>query len=170
MKYHLKHTIRIPADQYYKVITSPKYDDWSRERLKLESRTVLEESDTPERLHRRVRMVTGPVSERTRSWIKKDKVVVVEDFSVDKRSGTFTWRFEPDVFRDKVKTVGTGRIIPSGPDSCVRDMEIELKISVPILGGIIERAIDKKVDEYFRKVNTALEDFYFTVWKPMQGA
>jgi hypothetical protein len=49
-------------------------------------------------------------------------------------------------------------------------MEIELKISVPILGGIIERAIDKKVDEYFRKVNTALEDFYFTVWKPMQGA
>jgi hypothetical protein len=35
MKYHLVHTLKIPAADYYKVITSPEYDQWSKEKLKM---------------------------------------------------------------------------------------------------------------------------------------
>jgi hypothetical protein len=169
MKYHLVHTLKIPAADYYKVITSPEYDQWSKEKLKMESRVVLEEEDTPYKLHRKVKMVTGPVSEKTRAWIKQDRLEIVEIFDVDKQAGTFVWIIEPGIWKDKVKGGGTGKITPAGHESCTRVLDLEVKISIPIIGGMIEKALDKKISEYFEKVNAGLEEFYLTRWKKTQA-
>jgi hypothetical protein len=159
MKYTLRHTLRIPADQYLACVTSPEYDAWAKERLKLEGRTEIERRETPDRLFRRVKMVRA-VSERSRAWIKQDSFEMIDTTDVDKRTNTFTWEIVPNVWTDKIVARAKGKIVPAGPDACVREMEIDLQVKVMLIGGKIEKAIAERIDEYFVKVNAALEEFY----------
>ena len=159
MKYTLRHTVRIPADRYIAVITSPEYDAWAKEKLKLEDRIEIERTETPERLFRKVKMVRT-VSERTRAWIKRDRFEMIDTTDVDKRANTFTWEVVPNVWTDKITARAKGRITPAGPDACIREMEFDLRVNVMLIGGKIEKAIAERIDDYFVKVNAALEEFY----------
>jgi hypothetical protein len=159
MKYTLRHTLKIPADMYLKVVTSPEYDAWAAEKLKLENRTEIERRETDDRLLRRVKM-TRLVSERTRAWIKKDRFEMVDTMDIDKRANTFTWEIVPNVWTEKITARAKGRVTPAGADACVREMEFEIKVNVMLIGGKIEKGIAEKIDEYFTKVNAALEEFY----------
>lgn len=159
MNYTLRHTVKIPADKYLSVVTSQEYDAWAREKLKLESRTEIERRETPDRLFRRVKMVRI-VSERARAWIKKDSFEMIDTIDVDKRTNTFAWEIVPNVWTDKITARAKGKILPAGPDTCVRELEMVIKVNVMLIGGKIEKAIAERIDEYFDKVNAALEEFY----------
>ena len=159
MKYTLRHTLKIPADRYFAVITSPEYDVWAKEKLQLESRVETERREAPERLFRRVKMVRA-FSERTRAWVKRDRLTMIDTTDVDRRDNTFTWEIVPDIWTDRITARAKGRITPAGPDACVREMEIEIVVKVMLIGKKIEKGIADKIDDYFVKVNGALENFY----------
>jgi hypothetical protein len=159
MQQKLRHTLRIPADKYIAVVTSPVYDEWARRKLGLESRAEIERRETDDSVLRRVKMVRV-VSERTRAWIKRDRIAMIDTTEIDKRSNTFTWEIVPDVWADRITARAKGRITPAGPDACVRELDLEIKVNVFLIGGRIEKALAEKMDDYFVKVNAALEEFY----------
>ncbi|MBI5529059.1 MAG: DUF2505 family protein [Deltaproteobacteria bacterium] len=159
MQQKLRHTLKIPADRYIAVVTSPVYDEWARKKLGLETRAEIERRETEDRIFRKVRMVRV-VSERTRAWIKKDRLEMIDTTDIDKRSNTFTWEIVPGIWADRITARAKGRITPAGPDACVRELDLELKVNVFLIGGRIEKALSEKMDDYFVKVNAALEEFY----------
>ena len=165
MKYHLKHTVKIPADKYFTVTNSKDFYDWSVEKIKLESKNILEQSDSPTSLHRKSKMISRKVSDKTAAVIRQDHVEIIESFDADLKNGTFTWKLEPDILGKRVKVVATGKISPEGTDSCMRDMEVDVKVSIPIIGGVIEKAIDKRSAELFGKLNSVMEEFYCNHFK-----
>jgi len=160
MKYHLKHTLQIPADAYFKLITSQEFDASLVVKLNLASRTELEKIDTPDRLFRKVKMVTKPVSDTTRAFLKVSQVECIETFDVDRKNSTFKWDFLPNVMADKIKLSSTGKVTPAGPESCVREMEIDFTVKVFLIGSQIEKKAGSRIEDGFAKINNALEEFY----------
>jgi hypothetical protein len=160
MKYHLKHTLKIPADAYFKVITAPEFDAALVVRLNLAARDQLEKKDTPDRLYRKVRMVTKPVSDTTRAFLKVSQVECIETFDVDRKTGTFKWDFIPNVMAEKIHLSAVGKVTPAGPGSCVRDMTIDFQVKVFLVGSTIEKRAGAKIEDGFAKINAALEEFY----------
>jgi len=165
MKYHLKHTVKIPAGEYFTVTNSKDFYDWSVDKLKLESKNILEQSDTPSSLHRKSIMKSKKVSDKTAAVIRQDRVEITETFDADLKNGTFTWRLEPDILGRRVKVIATGKVYPECPDSCIREMDVDVKVSIPIIGSIIEKAIDKRSAELFGKMDSVMEGFYSEKFK-----
>ena len=169
MKTAMKHTLKIPAAEYFKFITSDEFDRWAVEKIHLASRTEIEKSVTPDRLFKKVKMVSNPVSDTTRMWIKKDRVECIETFDANLRTGTFDWDFVPNVYADKIRLSAKGRVTDAGPEQCIREMTIDFTVKILIIGGQIEKKASARMEDAFLKINRFVEEFYRDNYKKDQA-
>jgi hypothetical protein len=70
---------------------------------------------------------------------------------------TTTWRVIPDVLSDKVKCSGVSRVVDV-PGGCERIIEGELTVSIPFVGGTIEKHVMEQLERsYARGADVARE-------------
>lgn len=61
---------------------------------------------------------------------------------------TTSWKVLMDVIPDKVSCAGTSRVVPTA-DGCERIIEGEIKVSIPLVGGAIERVVLEQLERSY---------------------
>ncbi|MES2640020.1 MAG: DUF2505 domain-containing protein [Myxococcota bacterium] len=74
----------------------------------------------------------------------------VQIVEADDDTMTTTWKVLSDVIPDKVRCEGTSRVIPA-PDGCERIIEGEIKVSIPLVGGAIEKVVLEQLERSYER-------------------
>ncbi len=164
MIYRATHTLKIKEEDYFRAMFSDEFDNYLSEKLNLASRKTLYNNETDERIERKVRSTSKELSERAQSILRQKTLTVDEEITVNKTTKEFSWQFVPDVFTKMVTIKGKGRIYKKDEESINREMELDIKVHVPLFGKKIEEFIISRLDAWYEKVNLSLEEFYQKVY------
>jgi hypothetical protein len=123
---------------------------------------VVRHEDTGARVLIEVRFkFSGGVSSAVRAVIDPNKMswVTRTTVHVDERRTKF--EVLPDYYPDRLKCNGTFRFHEGhvGPDSAIINIEGELKVKVPFVGGTVERVIVSGLRTYIAHEAAGLPDF-----------
>jgi hypothetical protein len=105
---------------------------------------------------------TGEVNSAVRRVVDPARLTWVEESTLDRRTHRTTWRIVPDHYRNLLRSDGTFSLAPdpADPDGRTRrTAEGELKVTVPLVGGKVERAIVDGLREH-----AALEEQVLDTW------
>ena len=64
---------------------------------------------------------------------------------------TTSWKVLTDVIPDKVTCSGTSRVIPTADGGCERIIEGEIRVSVPLAGGTIEKIVLEQLEKSYER-------------------
>ncbi len=116
----------------------------------LGSPRLLERDDRGDVVALRVRYrFSGQLSGRVTRVVDPDRLTWVEESELDRRTLTTAFRIVPDHYANLLRCAGTiavgpdpgGRDPAGGGEGTLRVVEADLKVSVPFVGGSVERAI-----------------------------
>ena len=111
---------------------------------------LLDQDDRGEVLAQRVRYrFVGQLSGAVTRVVDPDRLTWVEESELDRRTSTTTFRIVPDNYAGLLRCAGTISV-SAGPDGAgsVRAIEADLKVTVPFVGGSVERAIVSGLREH----------------------
>jgi hypothetical protein len=74
----------------------------------------------------------------------------VQEITANDDTMTTTWRVVPDVLPDKVRCGGTSRVVPA-PGGCERIIEGEIKVSIPLVGGAVEKIVLEQIERSYER-------------------
>jgi len=111
---------------------------------------LLDQDDRGEVLAQRVRYrFVGDLSGSVTRVVDPDRLTWVEESELDRRSLTTTFRIVPDNYAGLLRCAGTITVGPDGGGAgSLRVIEADLKVTVPFVGGSVERAIESGLREH----------------------
>ena len=93
-------------------------------------------------VHLRIRYhFAGNLSSAVRAVVDPDRLSWVQDETYDRGSHRSSFRIVPDHYAEMLKASGTMRLSAAGPDRTTRLAIGEVRVSLPLVGGRVERAI-----------------------------
>ena len=103
---------------------------------------LLTQEDNGATVHQRVRYrFSGDLSSAVRRVIDPSKLTWVEDSILDRRTHRTTWTIRPDHYADRLTAHGSFALQAMANTNTRRIAEGDVKVSVPLVGGRVERAI-----------------------------
>lgn len=109
-------------------------------------------------VHQQVRYAfAGDLSSAVRAVVKPELLTWVEDSTVNLDRHESVFDILPDHYASLLRCHGTFVLVADGPRSCRRVAEGEIRVSVPLVGGKVERAIVSGLDEHAQAEVSLLE-------------
>lgn len=148
MRFTLEHRFDAPVDAVAEASLDPAYQELLAELPNLGSREVTELDERADgSIHRVVRYKLGaslpaPVAAVLGSTASWDEVA---DYDPGSREWTFEIR--PHVLGGRLRCRGRYVFVPDGPEATRREVEVDLSVKVPLVGGRAEREIRKGLVE-----------------------
>jgi hypothetical protein len=102
---------------------------------------------------------TGEVNATVRRVVDPARLTWVEESTLDRRDHVTIWRIVPDHYRNLLRVSGTFRLDAVGVTRTRRTTEAEIKVSVPLVGSKVEKAIVTGLREH-----AALEEEVLDRW------
>lgn len=103
---------------------------------------LLDQDDRGDVLAQRVRYrFVGDLSGPVTRVVDPERLTWVEESALDRPSRTTTFRIVPDNYAGLLRCSGTITVSGDGAGGSVRVIEADLKVTVPFVGGSVERAI-----------------------------
>ncbi|MCX7959154.1 MAG: DUF2505 domain-containing protein [Deltaproteobacteria bacterium] len=164
MIYRTTHILKIKENDYFRAMFSDEFDNYLTEKLNLACRRTIYNTETDEKIERKVRSTSKELSERAQSILRQKTLTVDEEIFVNKLTNEFSWQFVPDVFTKMVTIRGKGKIFRNDDESIRREMELDIRVHVPLFGKKIEEFIVSRMDAWYERVNKSLEEFYQNVY------
>jgi hypothetical protein len=131
---------------------------------KLGAPQLLDVTENGPTVRRRVRYrFAGELSPAVTAVVDPAKLTWVEDATVDRVSHRTTFRIVPDHYGSRLKCTGTFRL-EEVPGGVRRVLDADLRVSFPLVGGKVERAIVSGLREHAALEADALRD-----WMAQQG-
>ena len=104
---------------------------------------------TGHNVHLQVRYAfAGELSSSVRAVVDPQQLTWIEDSTTDLSTHRAVFRILPDHYASLLRCEGTFELADEGPHACVRVAEGEIKVSVPLVGGKVERAIVSGLEEH----------------------
>ncbi len=157
MKIHISHRFSASARQYWDATRDPAYDAQLGRAAEVDF-TVLAKEDRGAVAYARTRV--SPRKELpllAQKALGAARFTYVQENETNDGTMTTTWRVIPDVLSDKVKCSGVSRVIDV-PGGCERIIEGELTVSIPFVGGTIEKHVMEQLERsYARGADVARE-------------
>lgn len=109
----------------------------------LDSPRLLERDDAGDVVTMRVRYrFSGRLPGRVTRVVDPDRLSWVEESELDRRTSTTTFRIVPDHYANLLRCAGTISVAADGDGhGATRVIEADLRVTVPLVGGSVERAI-----------------------------
>jgi hypothetical protein len=149
VRFHLEQPLPASAEQVVDVLVDQAFLASLSELAKLGRPEVLEQRVEGTTLHQRVRYhFTGSLSPAVTSVVDPKKLVWVDETTYDRAAGTATFRILPEHYADRLTAGGSYRFVATGPTSCTRTADGDLKVRFPFVGGKVERAIVSGLEEH----------------------
>jgi hypothetical protein len=155
VKFSISHQFDTDAESYWeKVFFDPEYNTrlYGKEGLDFKSFEIVSLTGGPgENRVRRLR--TEPKSEAP-AVVKKligDGLAYTEDGNYDATKKLWTYKITTSKLSDKIHISGRFWVEPKGEKKCERTSEIELKVDIALVGGTVEKFIEKTTRESYEK-------------------
>ena len=153
-KMHIEDHFDCSAQELYDMLADDDFDTELMAAIKV-GKELIDSEERPEGPWLKIRL--SPDTQDLPGFMRKvvgEKNAYVEERAWNKKTLSNTWTIIPDFSVGKVSIGGTFTIKDAGAGKCVRVVEGDFSIKVPLLGGKIEKFIIKQTEETFRK-NTA---------------
>ena len=148
MNFSFAHEFDIEPQGFWDLFFSQPYEEELYKRLKMKTRTVLEHKDEGNLVRRTQRMEPELNIPSWATSVIKDTGYTEYDV-MNKATSTMEVRIEPALMKDRFKMHSTFKVTPLGPGRCRREFAGELRISVPLLGGKIEKLMVEQLREAY---------------------
>lgn len=86
-----------------------------------------------------------------------DRISYEQELDSDHATKTIVWKVKTLFLSDKVKCGGKSRVIPAPDNGCERVLEGEITVSVPLVGGQIEKQIVEQLQSSYDKAARVIE-------------
>lgn len=127
---------------------------------KLGQPELLQQREEGHLLHQRVHYAfAGELSSAVRKVVDPDRLTWIEESTLDRRTHRTTWRIIPDFYGSLLRCGGTFHLSPDGDGQTRRTTEAEIRVTFPLVGGRVERAIVSGLEEH-----AALEERVMAEW------
>lgn len=145
MQLHVVQHVPGDVDEVIAVLLDPTFLDELGELPKIDRPSLLSDERDGDVVVRRVRYrFTGDLSGAVTAVIDPAKLTWVEEARFDLRARTATFQIVPDHYGGRLRCSGTQRFTP-GTD---RVIDGEVKVSYPIVGRTVERAVLSGLEDH----------------------
>jgi hypothetical protein len=147
MKKRIDHRVEISADNFYETIYfNEDFNAKLYAALRFRERRILKQEDRGDTVYREVlqvpeRDLPGPIKKA----LGAEQLAYTEKSLYDRKTGKVDIDIVSSVKPDKVKVQGVFWVEPAGPDHCQRLFELEVKVDIFAIGGMIEKLIMEDV-------------------------
>ncbi len=148
MNFSFVHEFDIDPQGFWDLFFSKPYEEELYKRLKMRSRTVLEFKDEGNQVRRTQRMEPELAIPSWAASVIKD-TGYTEYNVLDKATSKMSVRIEPALMKERFQMSCSFAVTPLGPGRCRREFSGEVKISVPLLGGKIEKLMIEQLREAY---------------------
>ena len=148
MQFRFVHDFDVEPAGFWEMFFSEAFENELFRGLKMKTWKVLERRDEASKLHRTVKIEPDmAVPSWATSVVKETGYTEIDVFH--KADSKMDVKIDPAVMRDRFQLSGVFAVTPLGPGRCRREFSGEIKVSVPLLGGKIEKfMIDQIRDGY----------------------
>jgi len=148
MNFTVSHDFDISAQGYWDLFWSDDYNTDLYKQLNMRTRTVLEQKEEGNTLRRTQKLEPSlNVPSWANSVIKDTGYTEYDVYHRDRSE--MEVRIEPQMMKDRFHMHAVFKVIPLGENRCRREFAGEVKISVPLLGGKLEKyMVDQLRDAY----------------------
>ena len=152
MRFELRHPMPRPADVAWKTFF---HDDAYEAELKKQNSEhtaeVLEEGPKGDKHYTKTRITSHrPLPSFMKRAIGADHLSYVLEQWRDEGRYELRWKVTPPTAQDKIKAEGTYKLIAT-PSGCERLVSGEIKVSIPLVGGKIEKAIGEELKSSYER-------------------
>lgn len=140
MNFSFAHDFDIDAQAFWDMFLSEPFEAELFKRLKMRSYTVLERKDEGNVVRRSIKLDPEMNVPSWASGVIKDTGYTEHDVYYKDRS-SMDVRVEPTMMKDRFSLSAVFKVTPLGPGRCRREFTGEAKVSVPLLGGKIEKML-----------------------------
>jgi hypothetical protein len=140
MNFNFSHEFDVDVPTYWKIFLSPEFNqDMFLNDLRMREYKVVEHTDDGKKMHRvQTLEPTTPIPGFLQSIIKQTGYTEIDD--LDYATNVMRVKIETQMFRDKFSMWGDYVVTPiDGGKRCRREFKGEVKVSVPLVGGKIEK-------------------------------
>src|SRR5581483_1116557 len=164
MRFSVEQVLPGPVERVEAALLDPAFLTLMASLPKLGSPKLLALTENGTTVRRRVRYrFAGDLSPAVTAVVDPAKLTWVEDATVDRVSHRTTFRILPDHYGNRLKCSGTFRL-EEVPGGVRRVLDGDLRVSFPLVGGKVERAIVSGLREHAALEADALRD-----WMAQQG-
>jgi len=139
MNFSFVHEFDIDPQAYWELFLSDAFNEDLFRELKVKSRTVVEQTDDSKTFHRVQKVEPStPIPGFLQSLIKDTAYTEID--TLDRSRGVMRIVIETAMFKDRFDMKGDYIVTPlDGGKRCRREFKGEVRVSVPLLGGKIEK-------------------------------
>ncbi|HZQ84158.1 MAG TPA: DUF2505 family protein [Acidimicrobiales bacterium] len=164
MRFSVEQVLPGPVERVEDALLDPAFLTLMASLPKLGAPQLLDLTENGTTVRRRVRYrFAGDLSPAVTAVVDPAKLTWVEDATVDRVSHRTTFRILPDHYGNRLKCSGTFRL-EEVPGGVRRVLDGDLRVSFPLVGGKVERAIVSGLREHAALEADALRD-----WMAQQG-
>ena len=164
MRFSVEQVLPGPVERVEDALLDPAFLTLMASLPKLGAPQLLDVTENGTTVRRRVRYrFAGDLSPAVTAVVDPAKLTWVEDATVDRVSHCTTFRILPDHYGSRLKCSGTFRL-EEVPGGVRRVLDGDLRVSFPLVGGKVERAIVSGLREH-----AALEADALRGWMAQQG-
>lgn len=164
MRFSLEQVFPGPLERVEAALLDPAFLTRMATLPKLGAPELLDVTENGTSVRRRVRYrFSGDLSPAVTAVVDPAKLTWVEDATVDRVSHRTTFRIVPDHYANRLKCNGTF-VLEDVPGGVRRRLDADLRVSFPLVGGKVERAIVSGLRDHAALEADALRD-----WMAQQG-
>ena len=154
MDYTIEDDFDVSAERYWEVFFSEEYNAAMWPALEIEHELLMLErtgEGADLKIERKQRLTP---KREVPGFLKKfvaDKIAYTEHNHFSRKDNVMKTVTTPSFMAEKIKTEGVYRLVELGPNKVRRIWEGSAKVSVPLLGGRIEKHLVGEIRESYRK-------------------
>jgi hypothetical protein len=149
VRFRIEQHFGLPLDAVERTLCDPAFVEAMAQLPKLGRPQLLAHEENGETVHMQVRYAfVGHLSSAVRRVVDPQQLTWVQDLTVDRRSHRSRFRILPDHYAGLLSCEGTFALSEDGGGGSTRVAEGEVRVTVPLVGGKVERAIISGLEEH----------------------
>jgi hypothetical protein len=169
MNFNFSHDFDIDVANYWKIFLSPEFNKDMFGELKMKDYTVLEQKDDGKTMHRVQQCEPStPIPGFLQSIVKSTGYTEVD--TLEWATNIMDIKIETAMFKDRFHMAGKYIVTPlDGGARCRREFKGEVRVSVPLLGGKIEKFMMEQMRDSY-EIAAKVTRRWIEDWKKKQNA
>lgn len=160
MRFRIEQRFGVPIDRVEAALCDPRFMERMAALPKVGRPQLLDQEVDGDVIHRRVRYAfSGDLSAAVRRVVDPARLTWVEESTIDRRSHVTTFRILPDNYAALLRCDGSFRLSACEDHGTLRTAEGQVVVTVPLVGGKVERAIVSGLEEHAREEVPLVEDW-----------
>jgi hypothetical protein len=155
MEFTTRHEFDCAAATFFSeaVYFHPEYHERLHRELHFRAVEIVERQEDGDRLREvRIKRLEREFPAAMRRAMGVDHIEYREEAEYDRKKLAYDFKVIPNVAPDKIHIGGCYRILPAGPNRCIREVDMTVEVRVFGIGGMIERHL---VDDLRRSYDDA---------------